>query len=442
MQRSRLTIVLVLAFCVPVLLVAVLVVLVLRDGPAGEPSGLDGTGGTVAWSMVTKSGSRDAAVAGDTAVILDGTSLVGVSAADGSRRWVLPYPGEDATFTVADGRVAVQKSTDGPVDVVDPASGRIVWSVPQATQLVARQDALYLDSCPDRGVLDDGCVTVKRRVTDGTVLWSVTDPAFALQGDVIGGRRPLAPPASERLPVTTTAGGALLDTATGRLLPGRLEDTSWHLVAAGNTLAATDHDPPRGDRDCTVTVAAVDGRTGRPAWNGRIYSGRENDGECEKSFGRLGAGGHVLLGSGSGVAAVNRAGATTLTDFATGELRWTAELRGAPIAGDDRALLVRDNAESGPVGLLDMATGRRLWTAPDTGLPTSSASWDAAVAGDLAAVMGATGDRPYVLVFDSSTGRQLARRGGWLTGIGDGWVMVSTGVGVADGDLRLHMLTF
>jgi len=93
------------------------------------------------------------------------------------------------------------------------------------------------------------------------------------------------------------------------------------------------------------------------------------------------------------------------------------------------------------IGLLDLRDGRRLWTAPDPGLPGSSAGWECAVAGDLVAVMGATGDRPYVLVFDARTGRQLARRGGRLTGIGEDWVMVSTGVGAEAGRLSLHMLT-
>jgi hypothetical protein len=149
-----------------------------------------------------------------------------------------------------------------------------------------------------------------------------------------------------------------------------------------------------------------------------------------------------MLGFGSAVAAVNRTGRTTLTDITTGETRWTAAEPGVPLAGDDRTLLVRDNAETGAIGLLDLRDGRRLWTAPDPGLPGSSASWECAVAGDLVAVMGATGGRPYVLVFDARTGRQLARRGGWLTGIGEDWVMVSTGVGAQAGRLSLYMLTF
>ncbi|MDP9795869.1 phage host-nuclease inhibitor protein Gam [Catenuloplanes nepalensis] len=42
------------------------------------------------------------------------------------------------------------------------------------------------------------------------------------------------------------------------------------------------------------------------------------------------------------MAAVTRAGRTTLVDFTTGEARWTAEEPGVPIAGDDESLLVRE----------------------------------------------------------------------------------------------------
>lgn len=200
------------------------------------------------------------------------------------------------------------------------------------------------------------------------------------------------------------------------------------MVAAGDTVVTTDHEPPRGDDDCTDTVEAGDGPSGKPAWNGAVYSGRRAKGDCEKTLGAEWSGA-VLIGSGSVVAAVSRTGRTTFTDFSTGEVRWTSQEQGVPIAGDDRHLLVRDNAETGAVSLLYLADGRQLWTAPDPGLPTTSATWRAAVAGDLVAVSGATGDRAYMLILDGADGRQLARRSGWLTGIGDGWAMVGTSVG-------------
>jgi outer membrane protein assembly factor BamB len=426
---------------VVVISLASLAAVALSVRSADDPAAPDGDGGTIAWTIDTKNGTRDAWVVAGTAVVLDGESLLGLNAADGARRWQLPYAAEDTTLTVAGGMAVVQSGRNGPVDVVDPSTGRVAWSAKDPALLVARDDALYLDSCPDRREPADVCVTARHRVTDGTTLWSVKNPDYSLQSDVIGGRRPLAPAPTAYLPVATGSGGALLDTATGRLLPGRVETRSWYLVAAGDIVVATDHDPPRGDDDCTVAVTAVGGRTGKPAWSGAVYSGRRADDACHKRLSE-GWSGTVMLGTGTNVASVTRSGRTTLTDFTTGKTRWTADEPGVPIAGDDRHLLVRDNAETGPVALLDMTDGRRLWTAPDPGLPGTSASWESAVSGDLVAVMGATGERPYVLIFDARTGQQLARRGGWLTALGDGWAMVSTGQGAAAGRLKQHMLTF
>ena len=226
-SRARLLAVLVVT-CSALVSVGV-VVLFARGtvGPGAEPTGLDGDGGTIAWTVDTRSGSRDAWVIADTAVVLDGESLLGVSAVDGRRRWQLPYVEKDTTFTVAGGMVAVQQGQDGPVDVVEPATGRIAWSSPGAAHMVARDDALYLDSCPDRRKVTGVCTTTKRRVADGATLGSVENPDFYLQDDVIGGRRPLAPAATAYLPVTMSSGGpaqgALLDTAAGRLLTGRIE---------------------------------------------------------------------------------------------------------------------------------------------------------------------------------------------------------------------------
>ncbi|MFI5845654.1 PQQ-binding-like beta-propeller repeat protein [Catenuloplanes sp. NPDC051500] len=442
MNRARLatSLFLLLALCGAIAVVPLVARLI--TGATAE-TGLDGDGGTIAWTVDTKNGSRDAWVFGDTAVVLDGASMLGLRAGDGGRVWQLPYPAEDTALTVAGGLAVVQTGENGPVDVIDPATGRVAWSVREPVRMVARDDALYLDTCPDRRNPAPACTVTKHRVTDGAALWSVTDPAFVVGDAVIGARRPLAPPASAFLPVTGAAGGgALLDTATGALLPGRIAPGGWHLFAAGGTLVSTDHDAPPGDRDCTIAVGAVDARTGAPAWNGPIYSGRDAARECRRTFPTVYSGSSELFGAGTDVAAVTRSGRTTLIDVTTGTQRWTAEEPGFPIAGDGAALLVRENAETGPIALLDLADGHRVWAAPDTGLPTSSASWEAVVAGGLVAVLGATDDRPYVLVYDARTGQRLARRGGWLTAAGDGWVMVSSGAGADPGRLTLHLLTF
>ncbi|GAB7052133.1 outer membrane protein assembly factor BamB family protein [Catenuloplanes indicus] len=443
MNRARLAALLILIVGACATIAVVPLVMRLVGDPVTGPGGLDGEGGTIAWTVDTANGSRDAWVFGDTAVVLDGTSLLGLRRGDGGRVWQLPYPAEDTALTVAGGVAVVQAGTDGPVDVIDPASGRTLWSAAGPVRMVARADALYLDSCPDRRDTPADCVLTKRRVADGATLWTMDATHVSVHENVIGARRPLAPPASAYLPVSVSEPGvraALLDTTTGTVLPGRAEQRAWYTFAAGDTLVVTDHDPPRGDRDCTVTVTAVHARTGAAAWDGAIHSGRTAGGECTRSFPRIYSGSSELFGVGNEVAAVTRSGQATLVDVTTGETRWTTPEQGVPIAGDDESLLVRANAETGPIALLALADGRRLWSAPDTGLATTSASWEAVAHGDLVAVLGATGDRPYVLVYDARTGRQLARRGGWLTGVGEGWVMVSTGAGA--GRLRLHMLTF
>ncbi|WP_157751651.1 outer membrane protein assembly factor BamB family protein [Actinoplanes derwentensis] len=127
------------------------------------PAGLDGDGGTIAWTLDTTNGSGAAHVIGDTAVVLDSESLRGLDVADGSSRWRLPVPDQDSVLTVAGDMLAVQKGSDGPVDVVEAATGRIAWSTPGPVHMVARQDALYLDSCPDRRTPAAVCATVKRR---------------------------------------------------------------------------------------------------------------------------------------------------------------------------------------------------------------------------------------------------------------------------------------
>jgi hypothetical protein len=87
-----------------------------------------------------------------------------------------------------------------------------------------------------------------------------------------------------------------------------------------------------------------------------------------------------------------------------------------------------------------MTTGAPRWTAPDPGLSGASASWRSTVTGRLVAVSGATGNRPFVLVYDVPTGRQLGRYPGWLAGAGDGWVAVSHS-GESDG-ITLDLHTF
>lgn len=49
----------------------------------------------------------------------------------------LARTGSESTLTLAGGRAVLQAGKDGPVDVVDPATGEVTWSTP-AAHLVVR----------------------------------------------------------------------------------------------------------------------------------------------------------------------------------------------------------------------------------------------------------------------------------------------------------------
>jgi hypothetical protein len=64
------------------------------------------------------------------------------------------------------------------------------------------------------------------------------------------------------------------------------------------------------------------------------------------------------------------------------------------------------------------------------------------VTGGLIAVSGATGDRPFILVYDARSGHRLGRFPSWLHGAGDDWVAVAHG-NVSDFDhLTLEFIRF
>ena len=127
-------------------------------------------------------------------------------------------------------------------------------------------------------------------------------------------------------------------------------------------------------------------------------------------------------------------------DLATGRTVWAAEKSGVPIDGDGRSVLVRQYEDEGALTVLDFETGTVRWTAEDPGLSGQSASWDSTVTGGLVAVSGATGDRPFVRVYDVDTGKRLGQFPGWLHGAGDDWVAVSHS---AKGDsLDLDLMRF
>ncbi|WP_033345252.1 outer membrane protein assembly factor BamB family protein [Catenuloplanes japonicus] len=401
------------------------IVLAVAGGCARSDATASDDGGAAglhsAWSMPA---AATVTMVDDVVVAHRDDKLWGLNRADGAELWRMPYP-DRATVTVAGGLLVTSANARGPISVIDTSSGRTLWTAPAPVFAIPRDDALYLDTCPDRNDQVTGCTVSKRRLADGETLWTAPDAPYTLMDDRIG-----AGGTSAYLPVIIRTEGAvdergnpqplhaLADAATGRLTAGRLPMTSWHAVAAGDTLVVSDH----SHEDCAVALAAVDGPTGASAWTATVHSGRVQDGGCRLWLGSP-ADDLAFLGSGSDLAAVSATGGPTLIDLETGRTRWSAAGKGVPIAADAHAVLARDLGDAGALALYDMADGRRRWTAPDPGLDDTTDQWTAIVAGRLTVVSGAG---PVVLVYDSTTGTELARRPGLVAGAGDGWVAITS----------------
>ncbi|MBO4209842.1 PQQ-binding-like beta-propeller repeat protein [Micromonospora echinofusca] len=403
---------------------------VSREGPAA------------AWTVQVATGGHQVAVLGDVVVVTDEGTLLGLDLTTGRERWRRDVTGE-YRISVAGGLVA-QQTTDGPLEVVDPATGATRWRDDRpGWRHVVRQEAVYADDCAVRREAEQpGCVVEARALADGAVRWTLPATVSGVRDDRIGTREPVAPASGKYLLAGIGDRGApfgAVDTRTGRPLKGRIGVRGWYAFVVGDVLVSTDHDPPRGDRRCTVTVTGVAAADGAARWSGAIYSGRRADNECAKTLADR-ENGAALIGTGSRVAAVTEGGRPQLVDLATGDTVWTADGPGAPIDGYGTALLVRQFADQGPFRLLDVESGRERWTVPDTGLPGTSASWASAVTGGLVAVSGATGDRPFVLVHEVDSGKQLGRFPSWLAGAGDDWVAVTRGTGVRE--LTLEFVRF
>lgn len=411
----------------------------LTDGPS-TPSGPKREGPAPAWSMTVATGDPGAAVAiGDVLVVPDESALLGVTRAAGKRQWRRDFA-EGYRFWVAGDLIAVQSKKDGPLEVIDPTTGSTRWRADKPTwDFVVYQQAVYTGACAStEGARPTGCTITARDIRDGRTLW--TAPAsYGVVDTAIGAREPYAPAAGPYLAAgvgTPDRPYAAVDPATGRALGTGVVLDGWYQLAAGSLLVSADHDPPSGDDQCTVTVRISDGRTGKPTWSGAVYSGRHKSGECDKRLVHSKTG-LELIGAGTRIAAVTNGDRPQVFDLATGRTVWAGDKDGVPIDGDARSVLVREYADEGALTMYDFETGKVRWTAADPGLSGQSASWDSAVTGGLVAVSGATGERPFVRVYDATTGRQLGQFPGWLRGAGDDWVAVTHSAGVSTLDFDL-----
>lgn len=384
---------------------------VTREGPAA------------AWT-VPADPDGPVGLQGDVLVVPEKQRVRGFAVASGKEQWRHDVSGE-FTMTLAGGLVVVQVK-DGPLGVLDPATGALRWQdLGKGRSYVVRQDAVYADTCVQPASKPLTCTVEAHGITDGKLRWTVRT-AGRLRDDRIGSRMPYAPKSGPYLVVGAGGGRAgAIDTRSGRLAEGQLKADGWYTFTVDGLLVTTDHDPPKGDGQCTVTVSTAAIDTGRPGWSGKLFSGRRADGSCQNRLVNYDNGSLVALGSGNRIAALTVHGTPQAVDLTTGKPVWTGKDQGTPIDGDGRSLLVRATADQGAFALLDFATGAVRWTAPGPGLSGISASWASAVTSRFVAVTGATDGHPFVLVYDVATGRQLGKFPSWLAGAGDNWVAVT-----------------
>ncbi|MGC4763231.1 PQQ-binding-like beta-propeller repeat protein [Micromonospora sp. DT46] len=397
---------------------------VTQESLRGGGTGAEGEGPEPTWSVTARRLDQPLTQLGQVVVVPEARELRAVDRSTGQDRWRHPFP-MAYQYAVAGDLIVVSASNGGLLEVLDAATGATRWRAEDTQDVVVQQQVVYDRECVGTGQ-SAKCVVVARDVRDGRQLWKLPADRFARVSDeALGVRAPYAAPTQRYVSVRLN-GRTYTSVAptTGKAGAGRLPSRAWHGFVAGNLLVTTDHDPPRDDRRCTVSIATVDAATGAGGWSGEVFSGRREDGECAKRLAHDRSG-LTLIGAGTRLVAVTDAGRPQMIDLRTGKAQWEGVAPGVPIDGDDRSVLVRRTADEGELALLDMATGATRWSAPDPGLSGTSASWRSSVTGRLVAVSGAVEQRPVVLVYDVSTGRQLGRYPGWLAGAGDDWVAVS-----------------
>ena len=366
---------------------------------------------------------------GAVVVVPDATAVFAVDRASGRPVWRRDMASE-YTMTVAGDLIVLTESKLGLLDVVDAATGATRWRLEQGQSTpVVYRDAVYLVDCQNTSVVPrTGCAVTARNIRDGAAVWTTPGTTYSITQDAVGARPPYAPVAGAYLAASVDQGETpfgLVETATGRVLAGRIRLDGWYELAVGKQVVGINNDPPSGDGRCTVRVVAFDGVTGAAAWSAEVFSGRDDNGGCHHALGPSAPHGFRLIGGGTRIAAVTDSGLPQLFDLATGAAMWTATQTGVPVDGDDRCVLVRDHFETGGLRLLDAATGAVRWSAPDPGMSFVSASWETSVTGRLVAITGVKEGRLFVLVYDLATGRRLGRFPSWLSGAGDDWVAVN-----------------
>ncbi|MEO3786871.1 PQQ-binding-like beta-propeller repeat protein [Actinocorallia sp. B10E7] len=387
-----------------------------------EPEPEPREGPPASWSMQGPTGMNTAVMIGRVLVVRNDEEMFGADPETGRKLWSFPSAG----LRVSGDLIVLLEKHDRikAFSVADPATGRILWRKDSLSGLRVAEDAIFTVTCRK----DDECTTTRHDRRSGEPRWNVRSSDAWLGEDGIGARLPFVPATGSYLPAELHEDDqgfsvGARDAKSGRLTRGRIT-SGWHEVVVGRTLVSSEHDPPDGDDRCTVTLTAVNVESGRKKWKREVFSGREAHGGCRHWLADAQSGQYSFIGAGSRIAASTEDGYPQVFDLEVGRTVWRGDVKGVPIDGDGRTLLVRQHADQGSLTLLDFATGRQLWTAPDPGLEGSSASWQTAVTGRLVSVSGAVGTRPHVLVYRVEDGQRLGRFPGWLQGLGEDWAAI------------------
>lgn len=382
-----------------------------------------------AWKITNfdqRDGGRfpSVAVSGDTVIVARYESLEGYDRATGSLRWHHPKNtvNKSHTFEVSGDLIVLSDFTDTngqrPFEVIEASTGKALWSgAPRSFTL--HGSAIYQVSCAQS---DKQCRTMRYDLRTGEPTWPAPIAA-AVVHDPIGITKGHTLPEPAYLAAYLMAEDewrmVLVEAATGTILPGRAHDDGWLNMSVDDTLVTTDSGRAgsKPDEDCPVSITFTDARTGTQLHQSTVYSGRYQDRTCRKLLMTYP---DRVAGIGTRAVVVTADGAPQLFDLATRDTVWTAPVRGVPIDGDDRSVLVREFPGSGPMSLLDLTTGTVRWTI-DSAPVTNTMDAYTVVTTDRIILAG----KDAVIVLDRADGHEITRYPAMrLLGAGDGWTAV------------------
>lgn len=259
------------------------------------------------------------------------------------------------------GEVAVVGRPNGRgYEVVDPATGVVRWTDPEALAAWTYTDLVLSLRCPK------ACTLAARDPGGGATRWSAplpagargltgANPALAAPRPLVpaGAQRPLLPPPAAPpllgLPVGDTV--VVVDAASGATLGGYPRGRTGRVVVVGRRVLRSTATLLGGG--CRFNVTATDPTTGTRDWRLDGYDlGTSGDAGCDQRRDPAGGGGLVV--------AVSPGDADVLLDAATGRVVFVAGVRETLLATDGSLVLVR-TADRRAVRAVDLRTGRQVY---------------------------------------------------------------------------------